>query len=285
MEARRAVTVYMSPLEANLPRDARPHELVGARATAAACLPVNRRRAVPSIIRDGWQILPKWGGPEVHYPRIYHVEELGMLSKAACTVSTIVIHCQIVSAITAHECPSGLGLERVLLRRGGNLTGLLALLAPLAALPLIAGTALPLSMAPLLAPAMSTVLGRRRRRRDLLATFIGNNVRSENTSGRATTFCLHTSQEEQQQDEVLAGYLQCSGMLAADNHCLERLACQFSADALRGPLHKDVASLVIYTLLRNQFIPERFKQRLRSAAHQARFSDCRRRFPCTQQRP
>nr|XP_037268733.1 uncharacterized protein LOC119160114 [Rhipicephalus microplus] len=158
------------------------------------------------------------------------------------------------------------GLERVLLRRGGNLTGLLALLAPLAALPLIAGTALPLSMAPLLAPAMSTVLGRRRRRRDLLATFVGNN-------------------EEQQQDEVLAGYLQCSGMLAADNHCLERLACQFSADALRGPLHKDVASLVIYTLLRNQFIPERFKQRLRSAAHQARFSDCRRRFPCTQQRP
>ncbi|KAH8040204.1 hypothetical protein HPB51_009752 [Rhipicephalus microplus] len=135
------------------------------------------------------------------------------------------------------------GLERVLLRRGGNLTGLLALLAPLAALPLIAGTALPLSMAPLLAPAMSTVLGRRRRRRDLLATFVGNNVRSENTSGRATTFCLHTSQEEQQQDEVLAGYLQCSGMLAADNHCLERLACQFSADALRGPLHKDVASL------------------------------------------
>ncbi|XP_037511923.1 uncharacterized protein LOC119388299 [Rhipicephalus sanguineus] len=157
------------------------------------------------------------------------------------------------------------GLERVLLRRGGNLTGLLALLAPLAALPLIAGTALPLSMAPLLAPAMSTVLGRRRRR-DLLATFIGKN-------------------EEQQQDEVLAGYLQCSGMLAADNHCLERLACQFSADALRGPLHKDVASLVIYTLLRNQFIPERFKQRLRSAAHQARSSDCRRRFPCTQQRP
>ncbi|KAH7963519.1 hypothetical protein HPB52_021286 [Rhipicephalus sanguineus] len=174
------------------------------------------------------------------------------------------------------------GLERVLLRRGGNLTGLLALLAPLAALPLIAGTALPLSMAPLLAPAMSTVLGRRRRR-DLLATFIGKNVRSDSMTARNSI--LYISQEEQQQDEVLAGYLQCSGMLAADNHCLERLACQFSADALRGPLHKDVASLVIYTLLRNQFIPERFKQRLRSAAHQARSSDCRRRFPCTQQRP
>ncbi|KAL1434695.1 hypothetical protein MTO96_011400, partial [Rhipicephalus appendiculatus] len=134
------------------------------------------------------------------------------------------------------------GLERVLLRRGGNLTGLLALLAPLAALPLIAGTALPLSMAPLLAPAMSTVLGRRRRR-DLLATFIGNNVRYRTTRRRKQLPISHISQEEQQQDEVLAGYLQCSGMLAADNHCLERLACQFSADALRGPLHKDVASL------------------------------------------
>ncbi|XP_054933548.1 uncharacterized protein [Dermacentor andersoni] len=163
------------------------------------------------------------------------------------------------------------GLERrVLLRRGGNLTGLLALLAPLAALPLIAGTALPLSMAPLLAPAVGTVLGRRRRR-DLLAAFVGNN-----------------EEQTQQQDEVLAGYLQCSGMLAADNHCLERLACQFSADALRGPLHKDVASLVIYTLLRNRFIPERFKQRLRLAARQARPSSspahCLRRFPCAQQR-
>ncbi|XP_070387595.1 uncharacterized protein [Dermacentor albipictus] len=175
--------------------------------------------------------------------------------------------------LLAVPCPPAVGqprlsgLERVLLRRGGggNLTGLLALLAPLAALPLIAGAALPLSMAPLLAPAVSTVLGRRRR--DLLAAFVGNN-------------------EEQQQDEVLAGYLQCSGMLAADNHCLERLACQFSADALRAPLHKDVASLVIYTLLRNRFIPERFKQRLRLAARQARPSPahCLRRFPCAQQR-
>ncbi|CAN7997029.1 unnamed protein product, partial [Ixodes pacificus] len=55
----------------------------------------------------------------------------------------------------------------------GNLSGLLALLAPLAALPIIAGTALPLTMAPMLIPAMSTVLGRRRRR-DLLGNFLGN---------------------------------------------------------------------------------------------------------------
>ncbi|XP_077553014.1 uncharacterized protein LOC144167703 [Haemaphysalis longicornis] len=98
----------------------------------------------------------------------------------------------------------------------------------------------------------------------------------------------------EKQDEVLAGYLQCSGMLAADNHCLERLACQFSADALRAPLHKDVASLVIYTLLRNRFIPERFKRRLRDAAQQARparkeqhgdaTQHCLRRFPCEQRR-
>ncbi|XP_077513141.1 uncharacterized protein LOC144124388 [Amblyomma americanum] len=159
-------------------------------------------------------------------------------------------------------------VARLLLRAGvgGNLTGLLALLAPLAALPLIAGTALPLSMAPLLVPAMSTVLGRRRKR-DLLAAFL------EERGGSWAD----------QQDQVLAGYLQCSGMLAADNRCLERLACQFSADAL--PQHKDVASLVIYTLLRNRFIPERFKERLRLAARQARDgADCLRRFPC-EQRP
>ncbi|XP_075534767.1 uncharacterized protein LOC142570251 [Dermacentor variabilis] len=220
-----------------------------AAAAAAPCGPLPAHRGTASLIRNGVGVTrfsPDEGSPSVgdgdeHMRHTHGRRETSSEPSSPC---------------------------RLLLRRGGNLTGLLALLAPLAALPLIAGTALPLSMAPLLAPAMSTVLGRRRRR-DLLAAFVGNN-----------------EEQTQQQDEVLAGYLQCSGMLAADNHCLERLACQFSADALRGPLHKDVASLVIYTLLRNRFIPERFKQRLRLAARQARPSPahCLRRFPCAQQR-
>ncbi|GFW94053.1 uncharacterized protein TNCV_4813711 [Trichonephila clavipes] len=45
-------------------------------------------------------------------------------------------------------------------------------------------------------------------------------------------------------DQVMASYLQCSGMLSSNNHCLERLACQFSDNASKmAALEKDVSSL------------------------------------------
>ena len=45
-------------------------------------------------------------------------------------------------------------------------------------------------------------------------------------------------------DEVMASYLQCSGMLNSNNHCLERLVCQFSDPTSKmDSLEKDVSSL------------------------------------------
>jgi hypothetical protein len=45
-------------------------------------------------------------------------------------------------------------------------------------------------------------------------------------------------------DEIIATYLSCNGMLSAGNQCLERLTCQFS-DTTSGlkQLEKDVSSL------------------------------------------
>lgn len=43
-------------------------------------------------------------------------------------------------------------------------------------------------------------------------------------------------------DEVMAQYLKCSGMLDSKNHCLDRLACQYTAGTLNS-LEKEVASL------------------------------------------
>lgn len=45
-------------------------------------------------------------------------------------------------------------------------------------------------------------------------------------------------------DEIMASYLQCNGMLSSDNHCLERLVCQFSDQtSSMDSLEKDVSSL------------------------------------------
>lgn len=45
-------------------------------------------------------------------------------------------------------------------------------------------------------------------------------------------------------DEIIATYLSCNGMLNADNHCMERLVCQFSDESSAMPeLEKDVSSL------------------------------------------
>lgn len=50
--------------------------------------------------------------------------------------------------------------------------------------------------------------------------------------------------KEDYNDEVMASYLQCSGMLSSNNHCLERLVCQFSDHTSKmDSLEKDVSSL------------------------------------------
>ncbi|OQR76532.1 hypothetical protein BIW11_03057 [Tropilaelaps mercedesae] len=69
----------------------------------------------------------------------------------------------------------------------------------------------------------------------------------------------------------MAQYLRCSGMLDSKNHCIERLTCQYTAGSLNS-LEKEVASLIIYTIVKNKFIPETFKEQMRKAATSGRHS-------------
>ncbi|CAG2116086.1 unnamed protein product, partial [Medioppia subpectinata] len=68
-------------------------------------------------------------------------------------------------------------------------------------------------------------------------------------------------------DEIIATYLSCNGMLSDSNQCLERLTCQYSdTTGPLKPMEKDVSSLVIYSLLKNEHIDNGFKSRLQRAA-------------------
>ncbi|CAL1296141.1 unnamed protein product, partial [Larinioides sclopetarius] len=149
---------------------------------------------------------------------------------------------------------------------------MLAFLAPLATLPIIASAALS-SMAAIL-PTLTTegmVKGRSRREavQDMLdPSYSFNSSTWELTSKESITrerdvrdidiihkYLKQMSPTADYNDQVMASYLQCSGMLSQNNHCLERLACQFSDSSSKMPsLEKDVSSLIIYTLLNNKHI-------------------------------
>ncbi|XP_035217561.1 uncharacterized protein LOC118190873 [Stegodyphus dumicola] len=174
-----------------------------------------------------------------------------------------------------------------------SLESMLALLAPLATIPIIASAALS-SLATIL-PTLTTdgmvkgrgkgvVKGRSRREAvldtlDLMTYF---NSSTWDTFSKSPNYPIkrdirdldviqkylkQMNHKEDYNDEVMASYLQCSGMLSSHNHCLERLVCQFSdRNSRMESLEKDVASLIIYTILNNRHIKAEFKERLRKAA-------------------
>lgn len=55
-------------------------------------------------------------------------------------------------------------------------------------------------------------------------------------------YLKHVNPKGDYNDEVMASYLQCSGMLSFNNHCLERLVCQFSSNGM-GAMEKEVSSV------------------------------------------
>ncbi|KAG8190226.1 hypothetical protein JTE90_011947 [Oedothorax gibbosus] len=78
--------------------------------------------------------------------------------------------------------------------------------------------------------------------------------------------------DEQQQARVMVNYLQCNGLLGTDDHCLERLSCEFGdpANEQAPELERTVTSILLGHLLNNDFIPQPFKKRLKSAAQHGR---------------
>lgn len=74
--------------------------------------------------------------------------------------------------------------------------------------------------------------------------------------------------DEKDRDKAMANYLQCDGMLDNSDHCLERLACEFSDPASYGApeLDRAVTSILIGHILNNDFIIATLKKKLKTAA-------------------
>ncbi|XP_054723720.1 uncharacterized protein LOC129233767 [Uloborus diversus] len=166
-----------------------------------------------------------------------------------------------------------------------SLESMLAFLAPLATIPIIASAALS-SLAAILPTLTTEGMVKGRSRRDAVLETLGSMKTFNNPDWKLYTnqsshptkrdirdldviqkYLQQMSHKEDHNDEIMASYLKCSGMLSTHNHCLERLVCQFSDESARmKSLEKEVSSLIIYTILNNRFIPEEFKERLRKSA-------------------
>ncbi|XP_015914560.1 uncharacterized protein [Parasteatoda tepidariorum] len=74
--------------------------------------------------------------------------------------------------------------------------------------------------------------------------------------------------DEKQQSRVMVNYLQCNGLLGTEDHCLERLSCEFGDPANEDApeLERTVTSILLGHMLNNEFIPRPFKKRLKAAA-------------------
>ncbi|PRD22773.1 UNVERIFIED_CONTAM: hypothetical protein NCL1_48246 [Trichonephila clavipes] len=64
---------------------------------------------------------------------------------------------------------------------------------------------------------------------------------SNRTDGRS-----NVNYDEKQQSRVMVNYLQCNGLLSTDDHCLERLSCEFGdpANEKAPELERTVTSIL-----------------------------------------
>ncbi|GIY23454.1 uncharacterized protein CDAR_456071 [Caerostris darwini] len=87
-----------------------------------------------------------------------------------------------------------------------------------------------------------------------------------------TDYLQQVNYDEKQQSRVMVNYLQCNGLLSPDDHCLERLSCEFGdpANEKAPELERTVTSILLGHMLDNEFIPKPFKKRLKAAATHGR---------------
>ncbi|XP_076365833.1 uncharacterized protein LOC143254557 [Tachypleus tridentatus] len=166
--------------------------------------------------------------------------------------------------------------------KSGALSGLLAFLAPLAALPILAGLAFA-GFGGLLIPTVTVNAAAGRRRRETISRklmtpswndwghlkfqTISNDKKGLEGLDVIQKYLEKIQPQGDYSDEVMATYLKCSGMLDLNNHCLERLVCQFSdRQGAMSDMEKEVASLIIFAILKNKYIEEPFKMRLKKTA-------------------
>jgi len=163
--------------------------------------------------------------------------------------------------------------ERQQTGRNGAINPLAALVAPLAALALIA-VASTASVNPMLL-SIATISRNRRHTSSSTETIkIQKEVRQVRVLER---FLSSLPGRAETADKLMMSYLECSGLVSSENHCLEQMVCQYSRnqDEPRKNLilndeDRDVISIVLYNLMSNKLVSKSIKSRLRSAAKSGR---------------
>jgi len=126
----------------------------------------------------------------------------------------------------------------------------------------------------------------RRRRRDMYSRPTRNNslLMNQMHMMSAYTSMLQEDDDEDMQNDIVANYLRCSGMVDKSNGCIQHAVCQ-AADPKTSlaRMEREMLNIVVRTLLSNPMLPHEFKQRITYAAIKGRNHPlgCRQ-FTCKQ---
>ncbi|CAA3026403.1 Hypothetical predicted protein [Olea europaea subsp. europaea] len=93
--------------------------------------------------------------------------------------------------------------------------------------------------------------------------------RSSESTKAVNEYLKRVQFSDSDRDKLMASYLTCDGLLNDNDHCLERLSCEFSDPhniERANKLDRAVSSILLGHILINTYIPNAFKLRLKSAS-------------------
>jgi len=173
---------------------------------------------------------------------------------------------------------------------GGGINPLALLVAPLAAISLLAAAAA-VAINPVLVQVSFT--GKRRKRSlngepgDDDEAEWNPEIQEKMHEMQVLERFLGTIPENRRyQQQILSMYLTCSGYTESSNKCLDRVVCDYSNVNSDIPQdEKDVISIILYNIMANDFVNEEYKDRLRTSARIGRDHDqgsCSKKFICSE---
>ncbi|XP_037775477.1 thread biopolymer filament subunit gamma-like [Penaeus monodon] len=164
---------------------------------------------------------------------------------------------------------------------GGGSNAACTICAALAPLALLS------SILPLLSFGFVTVSTGKRRRREVPDEVVNEKLREFSQVQEYVHENFDVEAENSMQEDIVAKYLSCAGMVEDDNHCLEHLACSLTDPKYNHPhAEKAAISAILHTIMGNHKLPQYLKDRLAAAGHVGRQEPgtCFR-FPCQNAAP
>merc|ERR1712223_758172 len=172
---------------------------------------------------------------------------------------------------------------------GGGINPLALLVAPLAAISLLAAAAA-VAVNPVLINVALT--GKRRKRSPRYSEKEDEDSSSWNPELQEKMHELQVLEKflgsipenNRYQQQILSMYLSCSGYTEPNNKCLDRVVCDYSDNKSTMNINeeeKDVISIILYNIMANEYVTENYKNRLRTSARIGRDEGtCKKVFTC-----